>query len=273
MAALWIRRQSGNRTRIVLFGRPRRHLAHFALVVVSSQFAVPEAPNVVSVSLPLLRIDRDRLEQERIHWDDHFKQRARPLIAVLVGGATRPFVFDVAAATDLIRLARTYCAPAGSLYVTTSRRTPKAAIAALRAQLGTLDSLYEWRANAADNPYFGLLAHADGFVVTGDSMSMITEVARLNRPLAIFPLRRSKFATALLSAMPEWIADLPNRAKFDWLRRIGITLYPRDLGQIHRHLIDAGLAVPAGEPLSKRHATAPDEIGRVVAAIVGAIAR
>ena len=34
----------------------------------------------------------------------------------------------------------------------------------------------------------GLLGLADGFVVTGDSISMMVEIARLGRPLAIFDL-------------------------------------------------------------------------------------
>ena len=33
-----------------------------------------------------------------------------------------------------------------------------------------------------DNPYLGLLAHGDRFVVTGDSISMLVEVARLAKP-------------------------------------------------------------------------------------------
>ena len=65
MAAMWIRRQSHDRTRIVLFGRPKRALDHFALVVVSAQFQVPDAPNVVAVTLPLMRVDRERLDRSR----------------------------------------------------------------------------------------------------------------------------------------------------------------------------------------------------------------
>ena len=268
MAALWIRRQSRDRTRIVLFGRPRRRLEHFALVIVSAQFQVPEAHNVVGVSLPLMRIDRVRLEQERARWKDHFQQRPHPLIAVLVGGATRPFVFDADAAANLIELARGYCGSAGSLYVTTSRRTPHAAIATLRARLDERDRLYEWRAGATDNPYFGLLAHADGFVVTGDSMSMVTEVARLNRPLAIFPMRRSRLVTSMLTALPRWVTELPSQVKYELLPHVGITLYPRDLTQIHRRLFDGGFAVPAGSPLSGAATTTTDDVDRVVAAIV-----
>jgi mitochondrial fission protein ELM1 len=268
MAALWIRRQSGDRTRIVLFGRPKRSPQHFALIVVSAQFQVPDGPNVVSVALPLMRVDRERLERESVKWQQHFQQRQHPVTAVLVGGATRPFVFDADSARSLIDHARRYCGSTGSLYVTTSRRTPPAAVDALRASLSEQDALYEWNAGAAENPYFGLLAHADGFVVTGDSMSMITEVARLGRPLAIYPLRRSKFVETARARLPLWIADIPNAVKYRLLPRIGFTAFPRDLTQIHRTLIDAGFAVTAGEPMRNGADAASDELDKVVNAIV-----
>ena len=40
----------------------------------------------------------------------------------------------------------------------------------------------------AENPYLALLGLADRFVVTSDSVTMMVEVARLGRPLAIFEL-------------------------------------------------------------------------------------
>ncbi len=268
MAALWIRRQSGNRTGIVLFGRPKRHPRHFALIVVSGQFQLPDRDNVIRVSLPLMRIDRQRLAREAAHWQAHFAQRAHPLIAVLVGGATQPFVFDADSARELIALAHSYCGVTGSLYVSTSRRTPAAAIEAIRSSLDERDTLFEWRAETTENPYFGLLAHADGFVVTGDSMSMITEVARLNRPLAIYPLRRSKFVTRALALLPRWIVGARDTLKYQLLPRIGFAAFPRDLTQIHRQLIDAGFAVAAGTPMRDRNGSASDELDHVVAEIV-----
>src|SRR5262249_15253860 len=139
---------------------------------------------------------------------------------------------------------------------------------ALRRGLREGDAMFEWRADAKDNPYFGLLAHADGFVVTGDSMSMITEVARLNRPLAIYPLRRSAFESTFRRALPRWLTELPNTLKYRVLPRIGFTAFPRDLTQIHRELIDAGLAVEAGQPWQRTGRTTTDEVDRVVDAIV-----
>ena len=74
------------------------------------------------------------------------------------------------------------------LYLTTSRRTSAAVMQALAAGLPDGAILHRWQADDPDNPYLGLLGLADRFVVTGDSVSMMVEVARLGRPLAIFPL-------------------------------------------------------------------------------------
>jgi uncharacterized protein len=259
MAALWIRRQAEDRTRIVLFGRPKRQLDNFALVIVSAQFLVNEAANVLNVALPLMRVDAERLVREASHWQAHFDALPRPVIAVLVGGATRPFVFGPTDAVALLDQARGYSGARGCLYVTTSRRTAPAAVDAMRAKLTARDRLYRWGDDA--NPYFGLLAHADGFVVTGDSMSMITEVARLQRKLAIYaPRQRAR-------RWPAWVGTLQKYVKYRILPRLGMTAYPRDLTQVHRALYAAGAAVPAGEPF-RTGATPRDDLDRVVDAVV-----
>jgi len=271
MAAMWIRKQSQRRTKIVLFGRPKRDPSEFALIVASAQFSVPAAGNVVETTLPLMRIDARKLAEAEATWAPRLAALPRPLIAVLVGGATRPYAFGAAEARELIDRARGY-ATGGTLYATTSRRTGQAAVAALRAALPAGAPFWQWGDREA-NPYLGLLACADGFVVTGDSMSMITEVARLNRPLAIYPLRRSTVAERADRVLPRWIADIPGYVKYRLLPKIGFAAFPRDLTQIHRQLYEDGIAVPAGSPLLHRADRATDEIDRVVAAIVAVASR
>jgi hypothetical protein len=120
-------------------------------------------------------------------------------------------------------------------------------------------TLFRWQADTqpGDNPYLGLLAHADRFVVTGDSVSMMVEVARLGRPLAIFPLPEHGFA----------------------LRRDGGDK-GRDITAIHRVLFDRGAAVALGEagaaaaawpPLRARDAslTGLDDVLARIRALVG----
>lgn len=268
MAAFWVRKQSRGKTRLVLFGRPKRNLANYALVIVPVQYGLPDAPNVLKIGLPLMRIDAQRLQDTRAEWQSRFADLPRPIIAVLVGGSTRPYVLDAAGARDLIEKASAYCKGTGTLYVTTSRRTPGAAVDALEQALPAGGRLYKWGASGSgDNPYLGLLACADGFVVTGDSMSMITEVSRLGRPLAIFALPLSPLVKAFSRAMPRFISAIPSRLKYGLLPRLGLVAFPRDLTRLHRWLYEHGLAVPAGEPMSSPEESAADDIERVAEAL------
>jgi hypothetical protein len=66
--------------------------------------------------------------------------------------------------------------------------------------------------------------------------------------------------------------DVPARIKNAWLPQLGITVFPRDLTQIHRRLFAEGRAVPVGEPFTASAATADDELNAVVEAIAGIVA-
>lgn len=197
MAAMWIRQQSGGRAKVVLLGRPKRMFDEFALIIATGQYRVPERRNVLRVDLPLMRADPAALEQARGAWRARFAPLPRPLTAVLVGGPTKPYVFDAGVAQRLIEVARR-SAGRGTLSVTTSRRTPEPVVEALQAALPAGGRFYRWTPEAVENPYLGLLALADRCVVTGDSISMMVEVARLGKPLAIFPLPTRAGALARL---------------------------------------------------------------------------
>jgi hypothetical protein len=96
-------------------------------------------------------------------------------------------------------------------------------------------------------------------------------VARLGRPLAIFPLpitrlgRARQFFGKLLHPSP----DTRKRGGFfqalgNILFRLGIIGYSRDLIEIHRLLIDRELAVQLGKPFHPSGRKPDDELPHVV---------
>ena len=188
MAALWVQERSGGATRLVIIGRPRRFLERFDLVLAPPHHRVPERPNVFRLALPLLAVDAAAVHRDAASWRTRLAPLPRPLTAVLVGGPTKPFVFDERVTADLVAAVLATTGGAGSLFVTTSRRTPTSVTRELQRILPANAILYHWCDGDADNPYKALLGLADAFVVTGDSASMMVEVARLGRPLAIYPL-------------------------------------------------------------------------------------
>ena len=272
-AALWMQQQAGGATRLVLIGRPKRWPERFALIVAPEQFRVAGEANVVHLGLPLIRVDERRIEAASDAWRGRLESLPRPLTAVFVGGATKPYVFDRPVALALLaELERLLVRDRGTLWVTTSRRTGGSVVDVLEHRLPAGHGFYRWRVDTGtDNPYLALLGLADRFVVTGDSVSMMVEVARLGSPLAIFPLPVARdLGTRLRRVMVRLLDPRgpgPLAALGGALARAGIAGYGRDLEAVHRLLIERGRAVRLGEPFPPAGEVTGLELDEVVARI------
>ncbi|MGB5777187.1 MAG: ELM1/GtrOC1 family putative glycosyltransferase [Sedimenticolaceae bacterium] len=278
MAALWVREQARGRCRVALIGKPSGLLERFDLIVMSAQNRLPDRSNVLAIGLPPIHVDHAAIQYAADAWRARLAPLRRPLIALLVGGPTHPFLFDERITGQLMRqVCKMLDETGGSVYATTSRRTPAAVTEALESHLPPGSHLYRWQSGDADNPYLGLLGNADAFIVTGDSISMMMEVAKLGRPLAIFPLPRPP--RSLRARLRSVFADLllPPAGSPGWrrmLQPLGFLLYrrgslshPRDLSAIHDTLIQRGLAVWLGEPLPPAGRAADDELATILARI------
>ncbi len=275
MVAQWIKNQSKGLTKVVLFGRPKRNIGSFDLVVAPSQYRLPTRDNVHEIKLPLMRVDPERLEVARRHWEDQFRSYARPIIAMLVGGPTKPFGLGAKDAKVLAEKALDLATTSGgSLYLTTSRRTPLEVVDVLCQELAGKAQIHRFDANSAENPYLALLALADRFIVTGDSVSMMVEVASLGKPLAIYelPLKRGLMPwlqKAGLNLFHRQGAPLSWVAR--WLQSWGIWGYPRDLTAIHRRLYQCRAAKPLGRGFPSDSAMIENEVAVVAQRIRGLV--
>jgi mitochondrial fission protein ELM1 len=278
MVALWVRKQSGNRTKIVLVGKPSGHMLDFSLVIASAENQMPPLDNFQATTLPLMRVDPQAVTAEAEAWRERLAQYPRPLVAMLVGGETNPFIMNRKVAFELVNVARWVIDELGGTpYITTSRRTTAEVLEVLREELPDQAVYFEWSPDAPDNPYRALLGSADGFIVTGDSVSMMVEVIYLHKPLAIFPLpggwlgkidqrRRSLahwlFNPRLESAADRWRHRLA-RVVF-YLDVFKILCATRDFRAFHKLLVDNGYAVWAGQAFRREETRLPDDVGLVV---------
>ncbi|HHJ15597.1 MAG TPA: nucleoside-diphosphate sugar epimerase [Gammaproteobacteria bacterium] len=270
MAALWVKQQNPA-TKIVLLGRPRRWIEKFDLVITLPQYQVPQLPNVLRLSLPIMRSDPQAVAAASASWKSRLDSLPKPLTAVLVGGATRPFRFDAEVTRKLVEQCRALQAQdGGTLYFSTSRRTAPEITATLKAQLPQGAQLYTWQQDDGDNPYLALLGLADRCIVTGDSISMLVEVADQRKPLAIFALPQGLqgrlwqgIMRRLHAAPAPGLANRLLRALGRVLYSTGIAGFTRDLTQVHSTLIENGLAVYLGTPFTQPASTLPDELAQI----------
>lgn len=265
--ARWVRAQSGGHTRLVHVGRPWADPARFDLVITTPQYRLPERPNVLHNDLPLHRVHAERLTQAAARWAPMLALLPTPRIAVVVGGHSGPYTLGARAArrllADAAALAR---AAGGSLLITTSPRTPAAALAELRRDCGVQVRLYAWRANDPDNPYFGYLALADALVVTADSVSMLAEAGATGKPLYLFDLGagRHRMRPGPGDGVDDWrLGALLYRALLRW----GWQRLSRDITLVHRQLLAGGRAAWLGDPAPAGGIPANADLERALAQV------
>jgi mitochondrial fission protein ELM1 len=255
---LFIKQASKGKTRLVLIGKPRRELESIDLAVVGAHYVLAEGPNVARHDLPLMHADPDTLDEAAAQWRPRLADARRPLTALMVGGPTGGLRFDLATARELFdKTLAGVNASGGSLYITTSRRTPSDVVRMLEAECPSDAMLYVFDPDSGPdkNPYHGLLALADHFVVTTDSISMMVEVARLGRALSLFALESEVGAIegalgrlGILRPLSPRVDPIP--AGGAWARtryRLGHPSHSRDLSAIPRLLVARGLACWLGE--------------------------
>lgn len=254
MVALWIKAEAQDRTKLALIGPPKREADKVDLIVVPFHYRTEDSPNICRIGLPLLGIDPKRVASEGERWRERFAGLPRPLTVLLCGGNIGTHSFDPETARAILAtIAR--MRDGGSLHVVTSRRTPPETANAIAASLPKDAELHRWETAGSDNPYVGLLAHGDRFVVTGDSVSMLVEVARLGKPLAIAPLRQANRTVATILRrlhLPDEaaysVAAGAQRTMDRVLPLIGLEASTRDFALLHDLLYRKGWAVPLGAP-------------------------
>jgi mitochondrial fission protein ELM1 len=235
--ANWIRRQSGGHTKLVHVGRPWFALDNYEFVVTTPQYFLPQQSNIVHNQLPLYRLLPSQMQATSQQFAPQWQHLPRPWFALLLGGDSGRFVFTLDKARQLGRACNRLAeAVGGSLLISDSPRTPTAAGDVLLEQISVPHFTYRCASETA-NPYPALLAQADEFVVTGESMSMLAETASQGKPLHIFDMGDGD--------TPWWKLRHNYRykpASHRLAMRYGPLRMRRDVGKIQQALVDSGRA-------------------------------
>jgi uncharacterized protein len=193
MPALAIRRASGGRALVAQIQDPGVGRSEFDLLVVPEHDRL-RGPQVIVTRGAVHRVTSARLAAERGRFPT-LAALPRPILSVLIGGANKAYrltlrrLGEIAdAVAEILRIR------GGSALVTPSRRTGAAGIGLLRDRLEDLPVAI-WD-GCGENPYFAYLALADAFMVTADSVSMISEAAATGNPVHTLDLDggNAKFA-------------------------------------------------------------------------------
>jgi len=160
--------------------------------------------NVLATQGALHHVTPQKLEEAKAKFAPLFEGLPRPLFSVLVGGTSKHSTVTAQTFRDLgEKLAQVAKETGGAIALTPSRRTGKENEAILQEALKDTPA-YIWD-GTTENPYFGMLAHADYIIATDDSVSMVSEASSTGRPVYIYSLdgRKSKKIGGFMNALIE----------------------------------------------------------------------
>ncbi|MCL2567349.1 MAG: mitochondrial fission ELM1 family protein [Alphaproteobacteria bacterium] len=122
-----------------------------------------------------------------------FANYKKPIISVLIGGSAKKIKLTHAAIDDLLlSIFKVQQTTGGSIFITTSRRTGKQNEEYIKSKLQNLinaNKCFFWgyyQQSSQTNPYHAILGAADYVVITGESISMISEAVSLSANTGVY---------------------------------------------------------------------------------------
>ncbi|XP_052173388.1 mitochondrial fission protein ELM1-like isoform X8 [Diospyros lotus] len=155
---------------------------------------LPERHVVLTVGA-LHQADSSALQVAASAWHDELATLPRPLLVVNIGGPTSHCQYGADLAKQLIVGLENVLWSCGSLRISFSRRTPTKVSDIILEEFGNHPKVYIWDGKDP-NPHMGHLAWADAFIITADSVSMLSEACSTGKPVYVIGSERCtwKFA-------------------------------------------------------------------------------
>ena len=184
LATRLLQARHGGRCRTVQILDPRVPPSLYGAVIAPVHDGLQGA-NVVRCTGSLHPVDDAWLARARARFAA-LAELPAPRTVLLLGGPTRGLHMDAAWFEALATVLEAWrLRDGGSLLVSSSRRTPDWLRQAVRSRFAGVPGLQWHGPDDGENPYPGLLAHADRIVVTPDSANLMSEAAATGRPVLV----------------------------------------------------------------------------------------
>lgn len=187
--ALHLKEKSQNQSKIIQIMNPNLNLDKFDFVILPKHDKVDESKfkNVITSTGALTKISDKLIASEQEKFSSWFQNFTKPKIALLLGGSSNKTEFTAKSAAKLAKIcSKITNNMKATLVITNSRRTSNDIINAVKSNLDCDFKFFEVSDAQNDNPYLAILGYADYFIISGDSVSMISECCSTGKQVYIF---------------------------------------------------------------------------------------
>ncbi len=189
--ARYIKKQSPE-TKLVQIMYPGEPTNMFDLQVIPAHDRKKERPDRLITHTALHGLTMAQLEQEGARFMKRHQEALtglpKPWVGVLIGGSSKHGAYQEHDYAAMLTRAKRL-APNGSLFITSSRRSDPRITAYVEDYVDQPFYLYDYHGEHAQdepNPYMAILSLCDQLVVSGESVSMLSESCATGKPIYFF---------------------------------------------------------------------------------------
>ncbi|MCE2516933.1 MAG: mitochondrial fission ELM1 family protein [Alphaproteobacteria bacterium] len=204
--SILLRSKSRGISRTIHIQDPKLPTDLFDLMIIPSHDRL-RGDNVLVTTGSLNTLTLDKINTAARALPPEVRELPRPVIAVMIGGTNRRYTVTE---PHLLRLGQVASglghATGGSLVFIPSRRSHDMAAACISATIGKdlLETPPHWIWDGvSENPYPGILGHADALVVTSDSVNMTSEACLNGKPVYRYHFQEETGRIALFHAIMD----------------------------------------------------------------------
>lgn len=171
---------------LVQIMHPNINFNKFDIIILPNHDKNYKNLNIIRSFGSLTKINYDKLESEYIKFNYLLKNIKAPKIALLLGGSSKKHKFTLKVAIKLRKICQDVVNNMkGNLMILDSRRTDGFILEEFKNNLECNCKFFNYD-QKKPNPYLAILKDSDYIIVTGDSISMCSEIASLDKPIYIF---------------------------------------------------------------------------------------
>lgn len=176
-------------SKVIQIMRPEINFNKFDFVIIPQHDKIkkPYPKNLIFSIGALSKIEINHEDDNYKKFYNDFKNFPKPIMTLLVGGDNKNKKFSLESAKNLIKQTLDAQNKLGAfLVIMNSRRTSTEINFYLQSLVSKNIIFYDYNLLIKNNPYYNILSNSDYFIITGDSVSMISECCNTGKPVYIF---------------------------------------------------------------------------------------
>lgn len=181
--------KSKGKSKIIQIMNPNMNFLKFDAIILPYHDGIfsQNHPNIINTIGSITKVNEEKILQEKEKFAALFQTNRDYKIVLMLGGGSKKTKFTTQNAINLGKIVSVIAKNMNAkLFVLNSRRSGAELTQSLVSNLDCDHEIFDWEKLQGKNPYLASLAIADFFIITGDSVSMISECCCTGKPVYIF---------------------------------------------------------------------------------------